>query len=309
MPKYNGGFRIASKPFPPKSGFEARFPEWIDRTRRRRYEVELAQRAETISRDLLIAGLEREVERVASENARGALQETSNLLTTVNAHLHTVTSLAGKGAHSDPKLGQIQRNIEEARRTAEAAMTVSANYFDSSYGLRDTSPAVVSEGINDAIAIINRTCRAEESNKTFSFGSFDSRISIRGLTGMQFLLTMVASVGVAATVAPPSSTVGVSCENVSRLDAAVRDPKHLGFLWINRRSALNGQPGVVVTITASGTSPGRSELEAWLKGNYAPLEQFPARSLLAGIQQGQGLVGFSMPPQATHFRIVLVLPV
>jgi CheY-like chemotaxis protein len=302
-------YEFISKPLPQKNAFESRIPEWIEKTRQRRREVELAQHADTIACDLDSAELERDVELVASENARSALRQTANLLTTVHAHLLSASTLLAQRSRQESGSALFQRNVEEARRTAEAAMAVAEGFFDSGYGLRDSSPAMVNEGLRDAIGIATRTCRADESNKAIDFKSFDSRLSIRGLSGISFLLMVVPALGTALSLAADSTTVGICGEHINRLDAAWRDPRLRQYLWVNRRHALSGQPGVAIAITVSSAPLARPQMEAWIKGEYAPLDAFPARGLVAGVQRCQGLVGFSLPPQSTQFRIILALPV
>lgn len=302
-------YEFVSKPFPAKLGFESLVPEWVERTRLRRREAELAQQAGTIATDLDSAELERDVEYVASENARAALRQTANLLTTVHAHLVSVTTLLAQRGRAETVSALFQRNIEEARRTTEAAMSVAEGFFDSSYGLRDSSPAMVNEGMRDAAGIVLRTCRAEQTNKTIDFATMDSRLSIRGLTGIQFLLMIVPALGAALSLAADNTTVGVSGEHISRLDTVAKDPRLRSYLWVNRRHALSGHPGVALRIAVNVTPIARAEMESWLKGRYAPLDAFSARSMLAGIQRCQGIVGFAIPPQASQMRIVLALPV
>jgi len=302
-------YDFVSKPLPPKTDFEGRVPEWIGRTRQRRREIELAQHAGTIASDLDSAALERDVEFVASENARTALRQTANLLTTVHAHLVSATTLLAQKSRAEPGSALFERNVAEARRTAEAAMTVAEGFFDSAYGLRDSSPAMVNDGVRDAIGIALRTCRADETNKNVDFKALDSRLSIRGICGINFLLMIVPAIGAALSIAPANTTVGICGEHISRLDGVIKDPRLRAYLWVNRRHALCGQPGVAISITVNTPPLGRIQMEAWLKDEYAPLDTFSARGLLAGVQRCQGLAGFAVLPQSSQFRIILALPV
>lgn len=302
-------YDFISKPLPPKQGFESRIPDWIEKTRQRRREVELALHAGTMATDLDSAELERDVELVASESARAALRQTANLLTTVHAHLVSAKTILGQKARVEPGSSLFQRNVEEACRTAEAAMAVAEGFFDSAYGLRESSPAMVNEGVRDATGIVLKTFRASNSNKAVDFKPLDSRLSIRGLTGVNFLLMIVPALGAALSLAAANTTVGIGGEHINRLDAVVKDPRLRSYVWVNRRHALSGQPGVALAITLNSNPLTRPELEAWLKGEYAPLEAFSARGLIAGIQRCQGIVGFSVPPQSAQFRIILALPV
>src|ERR1043166_4262479 len=106
-----------------------------------------------MSRDLDQARQEREVELVASETARDALLQTANLLTTIHAHLVATSGQLAARAKTDSYLAQLLRNLEVTRKTADPAMTVAAGFFDSAYGSRDTSPALVDNGLNNAVQI------------------------------------------------------------------------------------------------------------------------------------------------------------
>jgi hypothetical protein len=52
----------------------------------------------------------------------------------------------------------------------------------------------------------------------------------------------------------------------------------------------------------------RAHAESWLKGAYPPLEAITPRGLIDGTQKCHGLLGFSVSPQADHFRLCLALP-
>jgi YesN/AraC family two-component response regulator len=168
-------YEFLSKPLPEREGFEARIGEWVDRTRRRRQELALAQQAATLDRELQDARLKSEVELVASEAARDALRQSANLLTTIHAHLHTGKSLAAARAKADPNLIQVLRNLELALKTADAAVTVAEGFFDSAYANRDSSPALVRPGLEHAIGIAQRLCHAEAESKLVDF--FPRKIS------------------------------------------------------------------------------------------------------------------------------------
>ena len=59
-------------------------------------------------------------------------------------------------AKADQSSASLFRNLEEARRASEAAVTAAEGFFDSSYGNRNQSPAVVNQGVSDAMNIVNR---------------------------------------------------------------------------------------------------------------------------------------------------------
>lgn len=301
-------YDFISKPLPEKSAFEARFPDWIERTRHRRRESELAHRADSIVSELDSAQLEREVELLASENARAALRQTATLLTTVHAHLVTLSSVLAPKIRADHTAAHVYRNLEEARRAAEAAMIASESFFDSSYGNRDSSPAVVNDGINDAISIVTRMGGFQEANKIMDFKPLDTRLSIRGIAGINFLLMLVPSLGLALNMAAPNTTVRIHGESHPRLDHLTKDPTLRTYFWLNRRNAIVSNPGLAIIISANATPLGRSQIESWLRGEYGPLVSVTARGLVAGLQKCQGLVGFSLSPHSTQFRMILALP-
>ena len=301
-------YDFVSKPLPERAEFEARIPGWIGETRQRRREHDLAQEAETVAIDRDSARLEREVEIVASESARDALLQTANLLTTIHAHLVSASSLVAARTKGDPGAAHLLRNLEEARRTADAAVTVAEGFFDSAYGSRDSSPAFITEGVRHAISIATRISHAEAANKAVDLSPFDIRLSIRGLSGINFLLMMVPALSVALSQAAANTTVGVHGEHCSRLDATVKDSRLRSYLWINRRNVLGSHAGVLIIIAVSSPPLARAQIEAWLKGEYAPLAALTPRGLLAGVRKCQGLLGFSLPPQADQFRLVLALP-
>jgi CheY-like chemotaxis protein len=296
------------KPLPERSGFEARIPEWIDRTRRRRRDQSLAQSAGTIADDLDAARIEREAEIVASETARDALQQTANLLTTIHAHLVTATTSLAPRARLDSGLQHLYRNLDEARKTADAAVTVAEGFFDSAYGNRDTSGAFVDAGIRHAIGIATRTLRADEARKGVDFTGVDNRTPLRAMSGIDFLLMMTPAIGVALSIAPANTTVGVAGQHIGKLDLVTRDPHFRRFLWINRRTANTNAPGIAIVISASAPAFLRPTADEWFKGDPGPLAGVPARGLLLGLQKCKGLLGVALAPESERFRLVLAVP-
>jgi hypothetical protein len=200
------------------------------------------------------------------------------------------------------------RNLEEARKTADAAMAAAGGFFDSAYGNRDTSPALVNEGVRHAINIAHRISRAEEKNKAVDFATLDAAAPVYGLSGIEFLLMMVPAIGAALACAAPNSTVGMTAEHVTRLDALMKDSRLRGYLWINRKNALSSHAGVALTISVKAPALSRCQVEAWLKGEYAPLASITARGLVAGLRKCHGLLGLAVSPTADQFRLVLGLP-
>jgi CheY-like chemotaxis protein len=303
-----GVYDFIPKPLPDRAGFEGRIPGWIEQTRRRRRERTLASEAAAIATERDSARLEREVELVASETARDALLQTANLLTTIQAHLVTATATLATRAKTDPSVNSLLRNLDEARKTADAAIIVAEGFFDSAYGNRDSSPALINEGVRHAINIATRMSCADETNKAVDFRPLEERRPLRDLSGIDFLLMMVPLIGAALASAPPNSTLGISGEEIGRLDALGRDTRCKNFLWLNRRHAFNSYAGVVLQLTSAGAPLSRSQIEAWLQGDYAPLAEISPRGLVAGLQKSHGLLGFATGPQEERFRLTLALP-
>jgi CheY-like chemotaxis protein len=301
-------FEFVSKPLPERAEFEGRLPAWIERTRQRRRDHDLAVKAEAIAADRDIARLEREVELVASETAREALLQAAGLLTTIHAHLQSATTVLASRVRTDPSASHLLRGLEEARKTADAAMTVTGGFFDSSYGSRDQSPALPNEGIFHAINIAQRMVRAAETGKAVEFQPLAANLPIKGLSGIDFLLLLAPALGAALACAAPNTTVGVRSDFASRIDTVPKDPLRHGFLWLNRKHALGSHPAMIITISASAaplTVPG---VEAWLGGDYAPLTMVSSRGLLRGIEKCHGLFGVALAPHADRFGLALVLP-
>lgn len=302
-------FDFIGKPLPERHGFEARVPDWIELTRARRREQKLAQQAGTIHRDLDSARVERDVELVASETARDALLQTANLLTTIHAQLVSAVSAAEPRAKADAAALHLFRALDEARRTAAAAATVAESFFNSAYASRDHSPAEIDSGLRYATNIALRMSRAEEANKAVDHASLTDRVSVRGLSGIEFLLMLVPALAAALTVTAANTTVGIRSQHLMRLEAFAKDPRYRSYLWINRKNALMSNPGALITITASGLPFSRPQAEGWLKGEDGPLSTVSPRGLIAGLQKSRGLVAISLSPHYGQFQLAIALPV
>lgn len=302
-------FDFIGKPLPERAEFEARIPDWVSRTRRQRRDRNLAQHAHSIVDDLASARMAQEIEIVASETARDALLQTANLLTTIHAHLLTGLSIHNTRSRAEPGHAHLQRNLEEARKTADAAMSVAEGFFDSAYGSRDHSPAVVTPGISLAIEIARRMKGADEENKIVDFHPLERLLTVRELTGIDFLLLMVPCIGVALACAPTNSTIGVTVQQVSRLDTVSRETRLGDFLWVNRRNAVVSRPGVLLTITAAAPAFSRIDAEAWLKGDNPTLAAVTPRGLINGVQKCRGLLGIAIAPHSETVRLAVALPI
>lgn len=303
-----GVYDFIPKPLPTRSAFEDRLPGWIQQTRQRRHDQTLARETEHLASDLDSARLEREVELIASETARDALLQSATLLTTIHAHLVTATSFVAERAKATPNLQLLLRNLEEARRTADAAMSVTEGFFQSAYGCRDSSPALLGPGLRHATSIAMRMCHAGESNKMVDYGAGEDHHLIPGLSGIEFLLMLVPAMGAALTLASPETTVRITCDHVLRLDQVPKDSRFKQFLWVNRRNISGSHQGLLLSITASAGALSRADAASWFKGDYAPLARVTPRGLATGIQKSHALLGFAVAPDADQFRLLLVLP-
>lgn len=301
-------YEFLGKPLPEKNGFEGRIPGWIERTRLRRREHALADQAGVIARDLELARLEREVELVASESARDALLQNAGLLTTIQAHLAAAVMYLAPRVKFDPTAAQLFRGLDEARKTAEAATSVTGAFFDSGYGNRDTSPALVDAGVRHAMSIATRKAGASEANKVLDYLATDDRVPIRGLSGIEFLLMMVPAIELALLIGAVNQTIRVSSAPVARLDAAVTGNRGSHLLWLNRRNAVGSHPGVAITIENGGPALARERAESWLRGDEPSLAAIPARGLIHGIQRCHGLVALAVLPESERFRVMFFLP-
>jgi CheY-like chemotaxis protein len=301
-------YEFISKPLPEPEGLEDRIAEWTERTRQRRREHALAKRAGTIAQDLHVAVLEREVELVASETARDALLQTANLLTTIQAHLTTATGVLAHRARSDPALRQLLRGLDEARKTTDAAISVSEGFFNCGYGNRESSPALPLAGLQHAINIALRMCNAEATGKQFDIVSVDDRLPIRGLNGIEFALMLVPVLAQALLASAANSTIRVG-GSVAQLDSVVQDNRFKGYLWVNRRKVMLPKPGMLLLISMSSPALTRADAERWLNSNHDSLANMTARGLVRGLQKSQGLLGVAIAPEAKNFSLVLALPI
>ncbi len=296
------------KPLPERHEFEARIPEWVDLTRRRRRELALAHKAGTIVNQAESNRLEFEVELVASESARDALLQASGFLTTMHANVVTAIALLTPIAKAHPTLAQVLRNLEESRKTGEAAIGSAAGFFDSAYGNRDTSPALVNEGVTRAISIALRSSKAEELQKTVDFSLTDGCLPIRGISGIVFLSLMVQALWAALELAPPGTTVGIRGTHFSRLDSVTSDLRHRTHFWVNRKHALSSHPGILLTLSTAAKPLSRNQFEGWMNNTFPTLAAVPRYGLITGIEKCQGVLGLAQEPHSATFQLLLALP-
>lgn len=300
-------FDFIGKPLPDRAGFEHRVPDWIERTRQQRLNRQLAAESLRASDKVVSAQLQHAVELVAAESARDALLQTTNLLTTINAHLVTIQTLFAARAKQDPALAQPMRNIEAARRASDAAVAVTDGFFNSAYADRDTSTARLDGGIRHAIDIASRLNSPPGADVQVEFAGCDANLAVRTISGIDLLLLLVPYIAMAQVRAQLGSTLRLEVSLAARLDHIIRSPATRDAVWFNRRKALIAHPGTQVTLTGMGTPIGRPTLEAWLGGDAEQLGRVSPRGLIAGLQKCGGLLGTGSA-SAREFFVVLALP-
>jgi CheY-like chemotaxis protein len=296
------------KPLPDRTGFEQRLPDWIQRTRTRRREMALVKESGSIARELGMAQIARDIEFTASESARDALLQSANLLTTVHALLTSVTQSLNNRNKQDPSLAPIYRTLQEAKRIAEAAASVTEGFFNSAYANRDTSPAQLGAGLNHAMGICNRWVDAERCQKNVDLVVHEQNAVIRGLSGIEFLLLLVPSITAALEVAAPCTTVQVRSEGMPRLDVAPRDPHARDFLWVNRKQSLHSHAGILLHIRTSAPALEQPQVKAWLEGTSPCPIKIPVRGLLHGLVKCKGMLGLTVAPTHERFELLIALP-
>lgn len=296
------------KPLPERAGFEQRIAEWIERTKARRRELTLVKESGFLVRELGEAQIARDIEFTASESARDALLQSANLLTTIHALLANATqNLDGLG-RPDIRLNPIIRSLQEARRAAEAATSITERFFSSAYANRDTSPAQLGSCLGHAAGICARWAHAEQEQKIIDLAGHEQNAVIRDISGIELLLLLIPAIGAALEVAPAGTTVQVRCEGLIRLDAAPRDHRSRDHLWVNRKSALLSHPGIFLVIKASGPAFDQAQIKSWLEGGSGSPLKIPARGLVHGLTKCKGMLGIAVSPPRDRFDLVLALP-
>lgn len=296
------------KPLPDRSGFERKFPDWVQRTRSRRRELTLVKDSDLLARELGAAQIERDVEFTASESARSALLQSANLLTTIHALLVSAVHSINNLGTQEPRLSSVGRTLQEARKAAEAATSVTEGFFNSAYANRDTSPAHLGGCLNHALAICSRGNRAEQDRKKLDLVTSEQNAIIHGLSGIELLLLLIPAFGTALEVTASGSTVQIKCRGLTRLDDVQREPLFRDFLWVNRKHSLHTHPGVLVSIRASGPALDQARIKSWLEGEPASLIKSSTRGLLHGLTKCKGMLGLSVAPTHERFELALALP-
>jgi len=298
-----------AKPLPERAGFEKHIPDWVFRVRNRRNELAIARNSASIIQDLELARIERDVESTASESAREALLQTASLLTTIQALLLSANHSLEPLLKTDLRWSAVFRSLQEARRHADQAGTIADGYFGSAYADRESSPAIIDACLQHAIGIALRLAKADERKQAIDLHVLGRHIAASELTGIDFLLMVIPALVQMLAVAETGTTLHVSCDELSRLELAVDNPRLRSFVWVNRRNARLSSSAVLITIRSSAPAFEDSNLRAWLRGNVTPLLHIPSRGLLHGIQKAGGLLGVGVRPETTRCEVVLVLPI
>jgi CheY-like chemotaxis protein len=302
-------FDFIPKPLPDRAGFEARIPDWIASTRRRRQELTLAKASETIVHDLELARIERDVETTASDSAREALLQTASLLTTIQALLLNTKLALDTVDRKDPKLTTAFRSLLEAQRHAEQAAAITDSYFASAYADRSSSPAVIDPCLRHGVGIALRRAKADARSQNVDLTTLGRDLTVSGLTGIDFLLMFVPALIQALDLSGEGTTVQVRCEEISRLEEAVRDLRWRQLFWVNRRNATSSSPGVALTIRTNGVALDDAGVGEWLRGHPTDILRIPGRGILQGILKAKGLLGIATRPHNERFELVMALPV
>lgn len=301
-------FDFLAKPLPSRAAFEGRIPEWITRTRLRRREMAIAQSSDSLVRDLETARVEREVEFTASAHAREALLQTANLLTTTNALLLNADRAINALPRADIRLAAITRSINEARKHAETAATVTEGFFATAFANRESSPAVLNAGLQQAVAIATQLAGSEPRKQRVDCALLGRSTTLAHLNGIDLLLMVIPALLQSLQVAADGTTVQLRCEEFSRLDAVLQDPQFRGWLWANRRNATTSAPAVAIHIRANAPALTEETADTWLRDTPQPGLRLSSRGVLQGVQKAKGLLGISTKPNADRFAITLGLP-
>ena len=302
-------YDFIAKPLPERDRLESKVPEWTEKTRVRRREIELARKTGEATRDLEISLIERDVEALATEAARLALLQTADTLTTANALLFSATHALEPLHKADPKVAGIARTVQEARRIVESAATLAEGYFSSAYANRDSSLAEIDRGIRDAMRISLRHSAAESRKVAIDYQPLHHPLSLHSTTGIDLLLMLVPAISQAVELTPDGTTLQLRVATVKRIDETLRDVHMSSFLWINRRHATTSSPGVVISLRSNAVPLEHELVDSWLNGRPVEKLRVPGRGITFGIHKSKGLLGVATPTDFARFEMALVLPV
>lgn len=271
--------------------------------------MELARRTGEIVRDLEVSLIERDVESVASEVARIALLQTADSLTTAKALLFSATHALESVSKSDPKLPPVLRLVSEARRAVETTAGIAEGYFASAYANRDSSPAEVDRGIQDAIRVSLLHSKAHDRNVAVDFQPLNHATGLQSTSGIDFLLMLIPAISQALALCPDGTTLQIRAVAVNRLDETLRDVHLARFLWFNRRNATTSFPGVAISLRSNAAALERETIDDWLNGRPTEALGFPGRGIAYGIHKSKGLLGIAASDAFARFEMALALPI
>jgi CheY-like chemotaxis protein len=296
------------KPLVDRSSLEKQLPDWVQRTRQRRQELVLVNNSGSLERELHAAQIERDIEFTASESARDALLQSANLLTTIHALIISAGHQLISRSKNDPASAALFRTIQEARKAADAATTVTEGFFNSAYANRDSSPAHLGSGLVHAASISARWAQAEQHGNHLDIQCSDENAIIAGLSGIELLLLLIPALGAALEIAGRDTTVQVRAEGMANLNAAHKDPGARDVLWVNRKHALHSHAGMSIRISTSSPALEEASIKRWLEGDEASRIKVPVRGLLHGLRKCKGMLGFTVVPHHARFELRIVLP-
>jgi hypothetical protein len=254
------------------------------------------------------ATIEREVEFVASESSREALIQAATLLTTVHAHLVYSTQALAQYARSNTSISHVLRGLEEAKKTADAAINISETFFEVAYGNRDSSPALVDRGLRRAAGIATKNWQCGEPAPMVDLIPIDDCMPIRGISALDFLVTTIPAITAAMKVAGTGKTVRIEGSVIGKLESMLTDASSRQWLWHTTGPATR-RPGFRIQITAPAASLSRTEAESWLNGDNEAMAAITLRGLTSRLQKCGGILGLALAAQNSRFRIVLGFPV
>lgn len=268
----------------------------------------MARESAALYDDLELAKIEREVEQTASEAAREALFQSASHLSTVQALLFSATALLEQHSKLDPRLIGLQRSLLEARRHLDFASGVTEGFFASAYTDRESSPALLDFCTEHAAAIASRLAKIESRRQTIDHVRIGRDVVASGITGIDFLLLTVPLLVQSLTLATDGTTARISFDPVSRIDAAYRDPRFQGYLWVNRRNATLSSPGVLISVRVNAPALEDDAASDWLRGKTEGHLNVPSRGMVRVVQKAKGLMGVAVRSKSDKFEIMVALP-
>lgn len=297
------------KPFPGRSGLEARIPSWIDYTRRQRSLSRSLEETEKNRKCLSVALEEREAEIIMSEAARSAIIRITDQLTTINAHLSTAVLQDSKHSYINTHKSHLpSRNVDMAKLAADVATEIAREFFNSSYSDRHNSPAEVGSGLRHACEVARKIVNQDLFDRVFDHQPLPFAVSIPAVSGGDFLKMMASLLGIVLQLSISNSTVRIKTEVVARLEFAMKNIGVTNGVWLNRKHALISQPGIVIHIQFPALPSSCSIFESWLEVEDPALGLVTAAGLVAGLKKAKGTLGVLKTADRERLSIVVALP-